>query len=140
MEFIIELLMQFLMELLLQVIWILFELFAQAIIEVLAEIGLRILGEPFRRTQPIDPFWAGTGYLVYGAIAGGLSLFLPRMFTIPWSLRMLNLIITPVVCGFIMAKVGQLRERRGNRPLRIDTFMYGYLFALAMAAVRFIWR
>jgi len=132
--------MEFIIELLLQVLWLVLELVAQAFIEVLAEIGLRVLGEPFRRTQPIDPFWAGAGYMVYGAIAGGLSLLLPRMFTIPCSLRILNLIITPVVCGFIMAKVGQLRERRGNRPIRIDTFMYGYLFALAMAAVRFLWR
>jgi len=132
--------MELIIELLMQVLWLLLELVAQAVIEVLAEVGLRVLGEPFRRTQPIDPFWAGTGYLVYGAIAGGLSLLLPRLFTIPWSLRILNLLITPVVCGFLMAKVGQLRERRGNRPIRLDTFMYGYHFALAMAVVRFIWR
>ncbi|MDO9263985.1 MAG: hypothetical protein Q7U02_08455 [Desulfosalsimonadaceae bacterium] len=117
-----------------------FEVFAQAIFEVAAEIGLRSLAEPFRRPKPINPILAGIGYLLYGAIAGGLSLLLPRMFLAPWWLRVLNLAITPIACGFIMAKVGQMRDLRGQQVLRIDKFLYGYLFALAMAVVRFIWR
>jgi hypothetical protein len=117
-----------------------FDILAQGVFEVMAEIGLRSLAEPFRRSQPINPVLAGLGYLIYGAIAGGFSLLLPKMFTAPWWLRLLNVIITPVACGFIMAKVGRIRERRGDRPMRIDTFMYGYLFALAMAIVRYIWR
>jgi hypothetical protein len=77
---------------------------------------------------------------LYGAAAGGVSLLIPRMFTVPYWLRILNLIVTPVACGFIMAKLGQMRERRGEKTIRIDRFLYGYLFALAMAVVRFIWR
>ncbi len=118
----------------------LFEIFAQVIFEMLAEVGLRSLAEPFRRPQQINPFLAGIGYLLYGAIVGGLSLLLPRMFVAPWWLRLLNLVVTPVICGFIMGKLGQIRERRGDKPMRIDTFTYGYIFALAMAVVRYIWR
>jgi hypothetical protein len=119
---------------------LLLEILSQAVSEVLAEIGLRSLSEPFRRSRPINPFLAGFGYLLYGAGAGALTLLLPRMFLVPWWLRLINLIITPLVCGFIMAKVGQLRERRGDRKMRMDTFFYGYVFALAMAFVRLIWR
>jgi len=118
----------------------LFEILAQAFFEVAAEIGLRGLVEPFRRSKPINPFLAGVGYLLYGGIAGGLSLLLPRMFVVPWWVRLLNLVVTPVACGFIMAKLGQIREQRGEKTIRIDRFLYGYLFALAMAVVRFIWR
>ena len=136
--------MEIILELLFGIFWFLlealFEIFAQAFFELLAEVGLRSLTEPFRKSQPISPVLAGIGYLLYGAIAGGLSLLLPKMFTVPSWLRLLNLVITPVACGFIMAKVGQVRERRGDKPMRIDTFIYGYLFALAMAVVRYIWR
>ncbi len=118
----------------------LFEILAQAVFEVAAEIGLRGLVEPLRRSRPINPFLAGVGYLLYGAIAGGLSLLIPKMFTAPLWLRVLNLVVTPVACGFIMAKLGQVRQRRGEKTIRIDRFLYGYLFALAMAIVRFVWR
>jgi len=118
----------------------LFEMLAQAVFEVLAEVGLRSLAEPFRRTPPINPVLAGIGYAMYGAAAGCLSLLLPKMFVVAWWLRLLNLVITPVACGFLMAKVGHIREKRGDRTMRIDTFLYGYLFALAMAVVRYIWR
>ncbi len=113
---------------------------AQAVFETAAEVALRCLVEPLRRSRPINPFRAGIGYLLYGAIAGGLSLLVPRVFLAPWWLRLLNLVATPVACGFIMEKVGQMRERRGQRTIGIDTFLYGYLFALAMAVVRLIWR
>jgi hypothetical protein len=118
----------------------LLEILTQALFEVLAEIGLRSLAEPFRGPGPINPILAGIGYCLFGAAAGFLSLLLPKLFVVPAWLRVLNLIITPLVCGFIMAKVGQIRERRGDKPMRIDTFLYGFLFALAMAVVRFIWR
>lgn len=118
----------------------LFEILAQAVFEVAAEVGLRSLVEPFQRSRPTNPFLAGVGYLLYGAIAGDLSLLIPRLFTIPLWLRVLNVVVTPVACGLIMVKLGQIREKRGEKPIRINRFLYGYLFALAMAVVRFIWR
>jgi hypothetical protein len=118
----------------------LFEIFAQIVAELLAEIGLRSLAAPFKRSGEINPILAGVGYSLYGAIVGGLSLFLPRVFTAPTWMRLLNLLITPIACGLIMAYVGKVRARRGDVPLRMDTFMYAYLFALAMAIVRYVWR
>lgn len=122
------------------VLEILFEMLAQAVFEVLAEIGLRSIVEPLRKPRPLNPIFAGIGYAIYGAVAGGLSLLLPKMFEVAWWLRLLNLIVTPLACGFIMAKIGQIRKKRGEGTIRIDTFFYGYLFALAMAIVRFVWR
>jgi len=117
-----------------------FEILAQLIFELAAEIGLRSLAEPFRKPEPINPVLAGLGYVLYGAIAGGLSLLIPKLFTVQIWLRLLNLVVTPIVCGYIMAKVGQIREQRGQKVIRIDTFLYGYLFALSMAVVRLLWR
>ena len=117
-----------------------FEILAQMFFELVAEIGLRSLAEPFRKTQPLNPILAGIGYVSYGAVAGGLSLLLPKVFAVELWLRLLNLIATPIVCGYIMAKVGQIRARRGESVMRMDTFSYGYLFALSMAVVRLLWR
>lgn len=83
---------------------------------------------------------AAIGYLIFGAIAGALSLLLPKMFEISKSLRLANLIITPIACGFLMAWFGRFRERKSLATIRLDTFMYGYLFALSMAVVRYVWR
>lgn len=104
-----------------------FEIFAQIVAEILAEIGLRSLAEPFKRSEEINPILSGVGYSLFGALVGGLSLFLPRVFTAPTWMRLLNLLITPIVCGLIMAYVGKVRTRRGDEPMRMDTFMYGYL-------------
>jgi len=117
-----------------------FEILAQVAFELLAELGVRSLAEPFRRPRPVNPILAAIGYLIFGAIAGALSLLLPKVLVISKALRQANLIITPVACGFIMAWLGKFRERRGATTVRLDTFMYGYLFALSMAVVRYIWR
>lgn len=117
-----------------------FEILAQAVFELLAEMGIRCLAEPFRQSKPANQLFAAIGYLIYGALVGALSLLLPKMFTVSQTLRLANLIITPIACGFIMAWFGRFRERRGDETIQLDTFMYGYLFALSMAVVRYIWR
>ena len=113
------------------------EFLLQGTAEILFELGLRPVAEPFRR-QP-NPWVAAVGYLLFGAIVGGLSLLLfPNHFVIATSLRVANLVVTPIAVGLLMAGVGALRARRGQSLLRIDRFAYGYLFALALAAVRFL--
>lgn len=116
------------------------EILAQAAFEILAELGVRSLAEPFKRPEPSSPIMSAIGYFIYGAIAGALSLLFPKMFEISQSLRLANLIITPIACGFLMAWFGRIRERKNLETIRLDTVMYGYLFALSMAVVRYLWR
>ena len=116
------------------------EIFAQAAFELLAELGVRSLAAPFKKPEPSSTPMAAFGYLIYGAIAGAASLLIPKMFVISNSLRLANLIITPIACGLLMAWLGRYRERKSLKTIRLDTFMYGYLFALSMAVVRYIWR
>lgn len=119
---------------------LLFEFFAefllQIIVELLAEIGLRSTTEPFRK--PPNPWLAAIGYAIFGATAGGISLFvLPEPLVREETWRLVNLAVTPVLAGLAMAAMGAWRSRRGQQTLRIDRFSYGYLFALCMAIVRF---
>ena len=125
MEIIFEVLFSFIGEFLLQVL-----------LEALAELGLHSMREPFRR--PPNPWLAAIGYAILGAIAGGLSLLiLPTLFVQSHSLQLMNVVLTPIAAGLAMMAIGAWRRRRDQEVIRLDKFAYGYLFALAMALVRF---
>jgi hypothetical protein len=119
-EFIFELLGEFLL---------------QVIGEALAELGLHSLREPFRK--PPNPWLASFGYVLFGALFGGLSLLAFPHALVPEAWRVANLVATPLAVGGVMAAMGAWRARRGDPLLRIDKFAYGYLFALSLAVVRF---
>jgi hypothetical protein len=132
--------MEVLFELLLHALWGLAEIGLQLLFELLAEVGLRSLREPFRPAREVSPWLAAPGYLLYGTAAGALSLWvMPDPFLDhPWA-RVANLALTPLLAGAAMALLGSWRRRRGQAVIRLDRFSYGTLFALGMAVVRFIW-
>ncbi|MES2208386.1 MAG: hypothetical protein V4525_16515 [Pseudomonadota bacterium] len=120
-EFLLELLGEFLL---------------QMILEILFEMGLHTLKEPFHKDP--SPIVATIGYMMLGAISGGLSLFvLPALVVTSTKMRIVNLLVTPIIAGFFMSVVGSWRRRRGQNSLRIDKFAYGYVFALSCALIRF---
>jgi hypothetical protein len=135
--------MEILVELLLQALWFIlqfiFEMVLQIIGEALFELGVRGVRETFKRPPP-SPALAAVGYVILGAIAGGISLWLfPNLFIGPTWARWANLVLTPVAAGVAMAGIGRLRLKKGQAIVRLDTFAYGFLFALPMAVVRFVW-
>ena len=124
MEFLFELLFEFIAELLLQVV-----------AEVLFEVGLRSLAAPFKRRP--NPFLASIGYVLFGAVAGALSLWIfPTLFIGSHAGRIANAVVTPFIAGGCMAAIGAWRRRRDQDLILLDRFAYGYLFALVMALVR----
>ena len=128
MEFIAELILSLILEFVLP-------LFG----ELLLEVGLRSLGEPFIASERRNPVLAGIGYSLIGLIFGGLSLLIfPNSFIRSENFHGINLIITPVVSGLGMSALGWLRRRQGEPVLRLDSFLYGFLFAFMMALVRFV--
>lgn len=124
MEFIFEILFEFFGELLIQVL-----------AEALFEIGLHSLAAPFRKKP--SPYLATIGYVLFGALAGGLSLLVfPSLFISSEPARIANAVVTPFVAGGCMAAIGAWRRRREQQLILLDRFAYGYLFALVMALVR----
>ena len=127
MEFVFEIILQFLGEIILQMFF-----------EILAEIGLRSLMDIFKRQK--NPILSTIGFVLLGSIAGGISLLIfPNSAIHKPVMRMINLVITPVVAGGFMMLVGRERGKRGQSLVRLDRFGYAFVFALAMAAVRYIW-
>jgi len=112
------------------------ELLIQVVVQVLIECGLHALKEPFH-AEP-RPWIAAIGYVLIGTAVGGLSLLpLPRHLVPAGPLRVLNLVTSPIAAGVFMAIVGYWRARRGDAVFQIDRFLYGFLFAAAVALVRF---
>jgi hypothetical protein len=112
------------------------ELLLQLVVEALVELGLHSVKEPFKR--PPNPWVAALGYLILGAILGALTLVIMPDHLMPVGMwRVLNLLLSPILLGLIMAAIGTWRLRRKQTVFRIDKFSYGYLFALALAMVRF---
>lgn len=127
MELIFEILLQFLGE-----------LFLQAIFEVLFELGLHSLSEPLKR--PKNPVLSIFGFVLWGAIAGGISIVLFPKSPIDNPLfRKINLFATPILAGALMAIVGRVRSKRSQNLVRLDQFGYAFVFAFFMGLVRFIW-
>ena len=126
--------MELIFELVLQV-------FGELIVQLLFELGFRALAEPFsNKNRPANVALSVSGYLLFGLIAGGLSLLIvPRhlALNLPW--RIANLVLTPVLVGAGMNLLGNVREKKDLSTIRLDKFSYGFCFALAMAVVRFIW-
>ena len=114
---------------------ILGEVLLQLVFEVLAELGLHAVSEPFRKRP--NPVVAATGYLLFGLAAGGLSLLIAPHSVVHGDARLLNLAVTPLLAGLAMTALGAWRARRGQTLIRLDRFLYGYLFAVALAIVRF---
>ncbi|PTS79181.1 hypothetical protein DBR17_12090 [Sphingomonas sp. HMWF008] len=127
MEAILEIILQFLGEILLQIVF-----------ECFSEFGLHALAEASEK--PRNAFVSVLLYAIFGTIAGGLSLLiLPHPFITNLALREANVLITPVIAGAVMMLVGRWRDKRGEERFGIDRFGYAFVFAFAMALIRFNW-
>jgi hypothetical protein len=77
--------------------------------------------------------------VVTGLICGALSLLFFRAALISETrLQVVNLIVTPILAGWMMHALGAARERRGDDPLPVDRFLSGYLFTLGYLLVRLL--
>ena len=80
-------------------------------------------------------------YALLGALAGALSLLvLPHPLIHrqhPTPFHGISLIISPLFAGVVLSLVGNLLRRLGKRVTPLETFGYGFAFALGMAVVRF---
>jgi hypothetical protein len=121
---------------------VLFEIFGEVLIqllfECLAELGVRSLADTLEK--PRHPLLSTIGFALWGALAGGLSLLIfPHSAIASAPLRRANLVVTPIIVGLAMMLIGRVRSKKGQDLVRLDRFGYAFVFAFAMALVRFVW-
>jgi hypothetical protein len=124
------------MEVLLEVLMFGAELLLEIVAEFLFESGSRKARRKIRPAK--SPLVAAIGYAMLGALTGLISLWaFPHLFMDAKWLQIANIVVTPILAGGAMAALGAWRRRREQELVRLDTFAFGYVFALAMAVVRF---
>ncbi len=121
---------------------IVFEILIQGGAEIIAEVVTHKSRKRRRargiEPKPMNPVAAAVLWFALGAVMGGGSLiFFPHSFIHSESLRIANLIVTPLVLGALMALLGRRRLANGEETVPLDKFSNAALFALGMAGVRF---
>ena len=117
---------------------IIFQFFGELLFQLLAELGFRSLAAPFQKSR--NPVSSAFGSVIWGGILGGISLLVFRNAMLETgTLKLLNLIITPVCAGAMMVMMERWLAARGRKPSSFAQFQNAYLFAFAFALIRFIW-
>lgn len=129
-------------EFLFGVLGAIFEILAEALMEILLGVAADLLSRATRRffvsSRRIGRALTTLIFAVLGVAAGFLSVAIfPHPLVHPSHFHGVSLLISPVVTGLAMGLVGRTIQRRGRMPVRIESFSYGFVFALAIAIVRF---
>jgi hypothetical protein len=117
---------------------LLIEVVFQWIAEELTVATIRSVRNVAEESKAVSPVLAATGYLLLGAGFGAVSvLFLPHPLVHPSGFHGISLVVSPLITGLIMSQIGILRRRKGKDSLQIESFGYGFTFALGVALIRF---
>ncbi|HTT58327.1 MAG TPA: hypothetical protein VMF63_14525 [Opitutaceae bacterium] len=119
-----------------------FELLAEFLLEVALGALAALISRAFRRfvvtVRRGNPITARVVFMLVGLACGFLSAgIFPHPLVHPSRFHGISLLISPVLTGLVMAWIGRAWRRRGRSSVRIESFGYGFTFALAMALVRF---
>ena len=114
------------------------ELLLQIIVEVLIELGFNGVANTILERKERNPYLAFVGYCIFGAIAGLISLWVvPHQIIESETFALVNLFFTPIVAGILMSYMGYVRKRKGKDIIRLDSFLYGFIFAFFMGLIRY---
>ena len=128
----------FLFDLLLAVAEIFLEALFELAGEAVLDLALRALAEIFESVDRANPVVASLGYAILGFLAGGVSLLVfPHPLVRPSRVHGISLLVSPVVTGLLMSFIGSSLRRQGKKVVQIESFGYGFAFALGMALIRF---
>jgi hypothetical protein len=130
---VLEAVFEFLAQIVVEILW-------QILLEVLTSLGWESLDHSVRRERRAHPVLAGIGHLLLGLTAGVVSLFvLPQRLTPRSPLPGVSLVLSPIVTGIFMDRIGEWWRERGHDRPKLFSFWAGAIFAFGMALVRFLY-
>ena len=107
--------------------------------ESLLSLLARAIGGVFTNFFELNPIAISIGLAMLGAGAGFMSVAVfPHPLVHQSRIHGLSLVLSPLITGLVMSKTGRVLRSQGRKTIRIESFSYGYVFALAMALVRFV--
>jgi hypothetical protein len=116
------------------------ELIAAAILDLASRVFLGLftsLAEAVKDNRALTGFM----YALLGVLAGALSLLvLPHPLIHreqPIRFHGISLLTSPIIAGLVLSSVGAVMRRWGKKVTPVETFGYGFAFALGMALIRF---
>ena len=122
----------------------LLEAFLELIAAAILDLASRVLVGPFKGVAEAvkdNRVLISIGYALLGTLAGSLSLLiLPHALfhrEHPTRFHGISLLVSPIVAGFVLSAVGGILRRLGKKVTSVETFGYGFAFALGMAIIRF---
>ena len=127
------------MEIIFEFIFSIFgEILLQLLAEICVELGLHGVAETIRRKNERNAYLAFIGYGILGGVVGAISLFIFPDLLLDNRLHAVgNLIVTPIIAGLVLAYIGRVKTRRGKSTIRLDSFLFGFIFAFTMALTRY---
>lgn len=117
-------------------------LFGELILQVLFEVvwGAIFHSKQLREFHPSAPTpGVVVAFVLIGAATGAASILAwPRLAIADPTLRLINLAVSPIICGVVMAVWGRAREHVGKPRTAFDYFVGGAALAVGVAAVRML--
>lgn len=95
---------------------------------------------PINLEKEFNPILSAFGAFIFGGSIGALSLLLPKFFVLPQLFRLINLILSPLICGIIMHYYRKYRDSKNLKSISLISFSNAFLFVFAMALVRYFFR
>jgi hypothetical protein len=118
------------------------EAVAEALLEILLGLVAALLSRAIRRFFVTSHRFGRVATSLVFAVAGIAAGFLstaafPQPLVHPSRFHGVSLLISPLITGLAMAFIGRVAQKRGRKSVPIESFGYGFVFALAIAVVRF---
>lgn len=118
---------------------VLFEAVFEIACEGLASLLTRAMSKLFNTISDVNPVVTALALGMLGVLVGFLSVVVyPHPLVHPSRLHGVSVIASPLITGFVMSQWGRLLRKHGRRVMPIESFGYGFVFAFAMALVRFL--
>ena len=96
------------------------------------------LVDPLRPPSERNPVLSLFGYMLFGLILGGISLLIfPHYLLTTPQYRLANLFGSSLASGLVMTSIGTWKKKKGKIALPLDSFWYGFTFALFFALIRY---
>jgi hypothetical protein len=127
-----------LLELLLFLVELVFEALSEFALEAIFDLLVRAFAAFFEIIEIKNSILAFTGYTLFDAAAGALSLFvIPHPIFRLSRFHGISLLASPILTGLGMWQLGLLLRTKARTVLQIESFWNGFAFALGVALVRF---